>query len=139
MLNKLILFSLSIVIMQSSEAGNPASIAGKTYSAEISASCKAMSDGMCMLYTYCILDFKKDSVNMYYITKASCTNKSKEAGYANNTKEKLVSYKWKMNENTLIIEGFEAFAPFTLKGNRLTGTKEVNHKKEELEFKEGIE
>ncbi|MDB5256794.1 MAG: hypothetical protein JWM14_1489 [Chitinophagaceae bacterium] len=131
---------LLLLIMTNSQTQKPTFtyLTGKTYSAEIRASCKSMSDSTCMLYTFCILHFKQDHVSVYYITKASCTNKSREAGYTSNTQEEQVSYTWSLNKNTLTIEGFDEFAPFKVEGHQLRGTKKVNDKTEVLEFKEGI-
>ena len=39
---------------------------GKIYKAQISASCKLMNDGGCIIYTYRVLTFSKDSVLVSY-------------------------------------------------------------------------
>jgi hypothetical protein len=112
---------------------------GKTYSALVSTTCKTMPEGGCTLYTFCIMQFKAGAVQVYYSATASCTDKQKEAGYTHNNKQDHTNYKWHMNKQTIIIEGFDEFAPFTFNGSLLTGTKKMNAKTEPIEFKEVVE
>ena len=64
---------LVVIISISLKLYSQNTLVGKKYKAEISASCKEMNDGGCMIYNYCILEFEKSIVKVSYSTEASCT------------------------------------------------------------------
>lgn len=80
---------------------------GKFYVAEISASCKKMVNGGCMIYSYCVMTFDKDSVEVSYPTKASCSPSEVEKNYNNNNSNLIKKYKWIIRSDKLDIKGFE--------------------------------
>jgi len=78
---------------------------GKFYVAEISASCEKMVNGGCMIYSYCVMKFDKDSVEVSYPTKASCSPSEVEKNY--NNINIIKKYKWIIRSDKLDIKGFE--------------------------------
>lgn len=134
----LFLFFLFMAIDQN-QAQTPTSLIGKTYAAQIGSSCKAKSEGMCMIYTYCVMEFQESHVRVYYTTKASCTDKSMEAAYTHSSHLDYRVYTWELKNEQLIVKDFEEYAPFSFQKNQLTGTKKVNDKTETLEFQEAFE
>ena len=74
------LLLISINLFSQTEQNN---YSGKFYVAEISASCKKMVNGGCMIYSYCVMKFDKDSVEVSYPTKASCSPSEVEKNYNN--------------------------------------------------------
>ena len=66
-------FFLIVLLCISLKLYSQNAIIRKTYKAEISASCKEMNNGGCMIYNYCILEFEKSIVKVSYSTEASCT------------------------------------------------------------------
>jgi hypothetical protein len=129
-----------IILVLANFAGAYAQIAlnGKTYTAQISEACKEFSDGGCMIYTYCILSFEKEKVNISYNAKASCTSKEREAFYQENAKRDKKTYSWFVINNRIHIEGFNDYGDFAYYNNKLVGKKNVNDKLENLEFTELI-
>lgn len=127
---------LSIIIMSLFFAGSSIhpDITGKTYQAEVQATCKTMKDGGCMIYTYCVLSFEKDQVAISTYVKASCTAKEKEAGYESRNGKDFRQYKWHTKNNIVYIEGFEDYGAFTYKEETLVASKDVNGKREPLIF-----
>jgi hypothetical protein len=96
-------------------------LAGKTYVAEIGATCKDMTDGGCMIFTYRILEFKQDSVTISYRVKASCTPKERENGYEHMYDNLTKIYKWKINKDILIIENCKEFGKLKIQKSKLIG------------------
>lgn len=106
-----ILFTLFIANISAIAQNN---YAGKYYVAQISASCKEMVNGGCMVYKYCILKFDKDSVEVSSPTKAYCTPIRLE--YTYNSKNNLTKrYEWKVVSNKLMINDFEDFGKYSFK------------------------
>ena len=58
-------------------------IEGKRYSIVVSESCKSFNDGGCLITTYNVLNFEKDSVVVDYYTKADCESKERSSFYNN--------------------------------------------------------
>ena len=85
------LFKISIIFIFffNASSNGQSQLTGRMYKAEISASCKEMSDGGCMIYSYCILEFKKNIVTVSYSTKAYCSPEEKEGNYNRNHSEKM--------------------------------------------------
>jgi hypothetical protein len=88
---------------------------GKYYVAQISASCKEVTNGGCMIYSYCILKFDKDSVEATYPIIAHCTPSEIEQRY--NSKNTNISrkYKWKVDAENLSIIDFDDFKKYSFK------------------------
>lgn len=88
---------------------------GKRYITEAGETCK---DGIGMLYTYRILDFKKDSVVIYYKVIADVISERKsmyEHMYDNLKK----TYKWKVKKDVLIIDQCKEFSKMTIQKSTL--------------------
>ena len=112
-------------------------LAGKTYKAEVSASCeKFKNGGGCMIYDYCILDFKKNIVNVSYSTKASCTPKEIENNYKINQSEKM-QYGYTIKNNIVNIKNFNTYGKLFINQKKLIGRKEMNENEfSKLEFEQ---
>ena len=110
-------------------------LAGKTYKAEVSASCeKFKNGGGCMIYDYCILEFEKNIVKVSYSTEASCTPKERENTYNNNVSQKT-EYNYTIKNNVLNIKNFNTYGKLTIKQKKLIGRKEMNENEfSKLEF-----
>lgn len=96
-------------------------LANKTYIAEMGATCKDMTDGGCMIYTYRILEFKKDSVTVSYRVKANCTSKDRENGYEQMYDNLKKTYRWKSYKNILTLENFSEISNFTVDKSKIIG------------------
>jgi len=96
---------------------------GKTYTSLVSEACKIMTDGGCMLYTTCILSFDKDSVLVSYTMRAECTPKEREASYANAADRLKKKYKWSQHHNSISIQGFTEYDPFSITDTALLAKK----------------
>jgi hypothetical protein len=128
----IILLALLITTLLSSYKYNTHPIIGKTYEAEVGASCKIYAKGSCMIYEYDALTFKKDTVMVSNRQAANCTDKEKEGRYKRSG-EQSKSYKWTISNDTLTIENFNDYGKLVVKENQLIG---ANHYKKELVFKE---
>ncbi len=98
----IIFLLININLFSQTEQNN---YSGKFYVAKISASCKKMVNGGCMIYSYCVMKFAKDSVEVSYPTKASCSPSEVEKKYNDNNIIK--KYKWIIKSDKLVIKGFE--------------------------------
>ena len=98
---------------------------GKTYSAKIGETCKVMTDGGCMIYTYQILNFKKDSVVVSYRVIADCTSKEKEKGYENMYNELTKTYKWTLKDKMIHIAGLDDYGTLTIQDLKLIGKSKI--------------
>ena len=106
---------------------------GKTYKALVGETCKYMSDGGCMLYTYRLLQFKQDSVWITYHVEANCTPKNKEYLYTRNNSQSPKKFKWETTNDSLTIEGFDEYGNFQIQGTSLFGIEKITEKR--IEFK----
>lgn len=99
------------------KVGAQTKLTGKTYVAEVGATCK---DGVGMIWTYRILDFKKDSVVVSYRVKENIIPERKgmyEHMYDNLKK----TYKWKNNNKIVSIENCKEFSKLTIQKSKLIG------------------
>lgn len=97
---------------------------GKRFVAQTGASCKEMTDGGCMIYTYCVLAFETDSVAVYYNVEASCTPQSREANYRRNGANNKTYYTWSLQDKTkLHIQGWPEEADLFWQNETLTGNR----------------
>lgn len=96
-------------------------LAGKTFVAEVGATCKDMTDGGCMILTYRILEFKQDSVTISYRVKASCTPKERENGYEQMSDNLKKTYRWKIRKNILVIENCSEISQLTVQKSKIIG------------------
>lgn len=97
------------------KANAQASPMGKRYIAEVGATCK---DGIGMLYTYRILDFKKDSVVISYKVLAEVIPERKEM-YEHMYDNLEKTYKWKVKKGILIIDNCNEFNKMTIQKSTL--------------------
>lgn len=112
-------------------------VIGKTYTAKYSEICKDRTDGGCMIYTWRVLAFEKDSVVVSYRTEAHCTPKEIEQNYEHMYDELVKSYKWTAKNNTITIQEFNEYGDFTFQNNKLTGKqKSTNDEWVPVEFTE---
>lgn len=134
---KLLSIITSLVCCLNSVGQPPGPPAGKTYEALTGQACKEMTDGGCMIYTYCLLHFKKDSVTVTYRINAACTPKEKEKNYNHLYDNLSKTYKWRMAKNVITITGFDDFGPLSLEDSKLTGEyKRTNRSTEFIEVAE---
>ncbi|MFT3702025.1 MAG: hypothetical protein QM802_06635 [Agriterribacter sp.] len=131
---KIVLF---FMLMNISNMGVKPDLKGKTFEAEVQATCKTMSDGGCMIYTYCVLKFEEDKVTVSHPVKAVCTPKEREANYAHLDNNETKQYKWFVNsKQEITIEGFADYGNLIWKNNKLIGNTEKNGKPTAIEFSE---
>ena len=85
---------------------------GKIYEAEIQIADKIMkNNGHCLIYTYCILTFEKDSVSVSYRREARCSPSHLEANYKNlnETATEKKKYLYTATNKTVRIENFQRY------------------------------
>ncbi len=99
---------------------------GKRYIAQVGETCK---DGIGMLYTYRILDFKKDSVVIYYKVIAEVIPERK-AMYEHMYDNLKKPYKWKVKKGILIIDNCKEFNKMTIQKSTLIGQNLVFNQEE---------
>jgi hypothetical protein len=92
-------------------------LAGKTYVAEIGATCK---DGIGMIYTSRILKFDKNTVTSSYKVIASVSPELK-AGYEHMYDDLTKTYKWKINKDIIIIENCKELGNLKIQKSKLIG------------------
>jgi hypothetical protein len=100
-------------------------IIGKKYTAQVGASCKELTDGGCMIYSYCHLEFEKDSVLVLHTFKEYCTPKRDEN---RNQAAQKTKYRYTFKNNIIIIKNFNSYGKLTLAGKKLIGRIEMNYK-----------
>jgi len=109
-------------------------LTGKNFKALVGETCKYMTDGGCMIYTYRFLNFKKDSVVVSYEVIASCTPKERESNYNHMYDNLTKTYKWSANSNTITIIGLDEYGKLTLQNSKLIGEDKLT--KRYIEFNE---
>jgi hypothetical protein len=112
----ILVFSLSALPAQTSPEN-------KLYKALVGTTCKDMIDGGCMLYSYRLLDFSKDSVRVTYDVTATCTSKEREKGYKHIYDNLNKTYKWHLSDQFIVIEGFDEYGTFRLLDSTLIAEK----------------
>jgi len=123
----LIVFTM-IIACQNSNAQTK--LIGKTYVAEIGATCK---DGIGMIYKYRILKFDKNTVTSSYKVFASVSPELKK-GYEQMYDDLTKTYNWKIEKNALLIENCNEFSKMTIQKSRIVGYD--NDWKQSIEFTE---
>ncbi|MBO9204949.1 MULTISPECIES: hypothetical protein [Niastella] len=106
--------------------------AGKTYKALLAAGCKEFDDGGCTLFEYRLLCFKKDSVDVSLQVIANCLPEEREIYY--NRLYDTKTYKWKINNNIITIEGLGDYGKLKFRDSMLIG--EEIRTREKIEFNE---
>jgi hypothetical protein len=104
---------------------------GNTYQAKIREACKEMIDGGCMLYTFCVLKFEKDSVQVSYRAKANCTPKEREKNYEHIYDNLTKIYKWTLDNDVITIDNFGDYGALTARDSNLFGTRGIEFVKED--------
>ncbi len=119
---KYLLLSLFFVTIQ---LYSQKQVIGKTYNAQVSASCKEMNDGGgCMDYTYCEIKFEKDSALVSYTSREYCTPKSDKR---NNDISEKIKYYYTIKKDIITIKNFNQYGKLSYFGNKLIGKKEMNY------------
>lgn len=111
-------------------------LTGKCYKALVGESCREMTNGGCMIYTYRILNFKTDSVVVSYQVTAFCLPKEKENNYAHLNVNSTKTYKWTVNSDTITICGLDDYGKLTIQNSTLFG--EDKWTKRKIEFSEEL-
>ncbi len=108
---------------------------GKTFSAQVSASCRETTTGGCMIYTYCNLSFEKDSVAIFDYTEKNCISSDPSGSFQKNGYGPTKKYSWKIKDGLITIKDFTDYGNFNqYDAAVLAGKKEMNGKWEELDF-----
>ena len=103
-------------------------ILGKTYKAQIGESCRKTTEGGCMVYTFRVLEFEKDSVIITYKVKASCEPKERENGLEKMYDRLIEKYKWSITDRIINIQGFNEYGKLSIEAEKLIGhTKSLQH------------
>ena len=92
-------------------------ITGKTYIAEIEATCK---DGIGMIYKYRILKFDKNTVTISYKVFASVAPERKK-GYEGMYDYLTKTYQWKVEKDILLIENCKEFSKMKIYKSKIIG------------------
>ena len=117
-------------------ANNSQGPIGKTYKALVGETCKSMTDGGCMIYTYQVLKFEHDSVKVSYQAVASCSPKEREKNYNEMYKFSFKKYKWTVQNNSLTIEGYDHYGKFLFQDSVLIAKDTLKNKN--VEFLEQV-
>jgi hypothetical protein len=107
---------------------------GKKYKSLVGETCKEMTNGGCMIYTYRILHFKTDSVVVSYQVIAQCAPKEIENNYNHMYDNLSKTYSWTNNNDTLFINGMDDYGKLIIQNSKLIG--EDNSSKRKIEFSE---
>ena len=107
---------------------------GKKFKALVGETCKEMTNGGCMIYTYRIFHFKTDSVVVSYQVIAQCTPKEIENNYNHMYDNLSKTYSWTANNDTLFINGMDDYGKLIIQNSKLIG--EDNSTKRKIEFSE---
>ena len=102
---------------------------GKNFKALIGQSCREMTDGGCMIYTYRILNFKSDSVEVSYQVMAYCSPNERQNN-DNHTQDKLTkTYKWSVCKDSLSIHGLDDYGTLIFQNSTLIGEDKSTKRK----------
>lgn len=126
-------FSVYAQVLQANNSHGPI---GKTYTALVNETCKSMTGGGCMIYTYQVLNFEQDSVKVTYQAIASCSPKERENNYKDMYKNQIKKYKWSVQNDSLTIEGFDTYGKFLFRDSVLIGKDKF--KNQSIEFLEQV-
>ena len=132
-MKKLLLLLAILPFMISCQNSNAQTrLIGKTYIAKIGETCK---DGIGSLYKYRILKFSASYVTISYKIDAYVSNGSKDT-YEHMYDELTKNYKWKIQNDILIIQNFEEYGKLEIQNTKIIG-KDINSM-ESIEFKEEL-
>ena len=109
---------------------------GKNYKALVGETCKEMTNGGCMIYTYRILNFKLDSVVVSYQVIAACLPKELDNNYTHMYDDLIETYSWSAQNDTITINGLDDYGPLTFQNSKLIG--EDKFTKRPIEFIEEL-
>ena len=115
-------------------AGISKNLPGHAFKAQVFAACEETTNGGCMTYGYCELEFGNDSVKVIYSQKKYCSSPESQTVTEGDMGVPVQKYGWYAKGNVIYVKGFDRYGTFEYGGDRLTGTKEVNNKQEGLEF-----
>lgn len=107
---------------------------GKNFKALVNESCRELTEGGCMVYTYRILNFKTDSVVVSYQVMAYCSPKERENNYNHMYDNLIKTYKWSANSDTITINGLDDYGKLTIQNSKLVGEDKLT--KRYIEFNE---
>ena len=107
---------------------------GKNFKALVNESCKELTDGGCMVYTYRILNFKTDSVVVSYQVMAYCSPKERENNFSNIYDNFTKTYSWSVSKDTLTINGLDDYGKLIFQNSKLIGGDKSTKRK--IEFSE---
>jgi hypothetical protein len=107
---------------------------GKNFKALVNESCRELTDGGCMVYTYRILNFKTDSVVVSYQVMAYCSPKERENNFSNIYDNFTKTYSWSVSKDTLTINGLDDYGKLFFQNSKLIGGDKSTKRK--IEFSE---
>jgi len=107
---------------------------GKNFKALVNESCRELTDGGCMVYTYRILNFKTDSVVVSYQVIAYCSPKERENNFSNIYDNFTKTYSWSVSKDTLTINGLDDYGKLIFQNSKLIGGDKSTKRK--IEFSE---
>jgi hypothetical protein len=122
----LIILAFVPSLLSITNQNNPA---GKNFKALLGQSCREMTDGGCMIYTYRILNFKSDSVEVSYQVMAYCSPNERQNNY-NHTNDHLIkTYKWSVCKDSLSIHGLDDYGTLIFQNSTLIGEDKSTKRK----------
>jgi hypothetical protein len=102
---------------------------GKNFKALVGQSCREMTDGGCMIYTYRILNFRSDSVEVSYQVKTYCLPNERQNN-DNHTHDNLIkTYKWSVCKDSLSIHGLDDYDRLIFQNSTLIGEDKSTKRK----------
>ena len=102
---------------------------GKNFKALVGQSCREMTDGSCMIYTYRILNFRSDSVKVSYQVKTYCLPNERQNN-DNHTHDNLIkTYKWSVCKDSLSIHGLDDYDRLIFQNSTLIGEDKSTKRK----------
>jgi len=107
---------------------------GKEFKALIGQSCKDMTNGGCMIYTYRILKFKTDSVVVAYQLLAYCSPSEAAHNYTYVHDQSTPNHKWSACNDTITIEGLDDYGTLIWQESKMIGTDKFTER--HIEFNE---
>ena len=130
MKKNLFLLTIFVLIIACQNTDAQTKLIGKTYIAEIGATCK---DGIGMIYKYRILKFDKNTVTSSYKVVASVAPERRK-GYESMYDDLTKTYQWKTEKDILLIENCKEFSKMKIQKSRIIGYD--NDWKQAIEFVE---
>lgn len=97
---KLVLFITFLLLYSVSGRAQNSILENKEYSIVVSESCKSFKEGGCLVTTYNVLKFEKDSVTISTYTKADCESVERNAYYDSSNLSGKYSYQIHKKKNS---------------------------------------